>query len=331
MIKRRQAGKNREDRKEGKCGLLPLVVILGPTAAGKTKISVELALRLKGEIISGDSMQIYRFMNIGTAKIKPAETRGVSHYLLDIKDPSEPFSVAEFQKLARTKIAEIADKGKLPFLVGGTGLYIQAVIDSYEFTEQENTQPYRNELLQLAEEHGADYLHKILGQVDPVAATKIHPHDLKRITRALEYFHLTGKPISTNQHTQYCSHYQVVLIGLTMKRELLYCRIEERVDEMIANGFLEEVKALLAQGYSPDLPALQGLGYKQLCGYLRGEYDLAEAVAIIKKETRHFAKRQLTWFRRDPRINWFKAEELEDNYEKILLEMIQLIGRTIKN
>lgn len=311
--------------------MLPLVVILGPTATGKTKISVELALRLKGEIISGDSMQVYRFMDIGTAKIKPEEKRGVPHYMLDIKEPNEPFSVAEFQKLARQKIAEIASTGKLPFLVGGTGLYIQAVIDPYEFTEQENIQPYRMELKQLAEEHGVDYLHQLLSKVDPASATKIHPHDLKRITRALEYFHLTGNPISANRQAQYSSRYNVVLIGLTLKRELLYQRIEERVDQMIANGFVEEVKALLAQGYTPDLPAMQGLGYRQLCGYLRGDYDLPEAVSLIKKETRHFAKRQLTWFRRDPRVNWINVEELEDNYEQILLEIIRLIGRTIKN
>ncbi|MGI6606177.1 MAG: tRNA (adenosine(37)-N6)-dimethylallyltransferase MiaA [Peptococcia bacterium] len=311
--------------------MFPLVVILGPTATGKTKISVELALRLKGEVISGDSMQVYRFMDIGTAKITLAETKGVPHHLLDIKNPDEPFSVADFQKNARAKIAEIAGRGKLPFLVGGTGLYLQSVIDQYEFAEQENVQEYREELLALAEKQGKIYLHQLLAQADPPAAGKIHPNDLKRITRALEYYHLTGQRISDNKEARYSSLYQVVLIGLTMKRELLYQRIEQRVDEMMANGFLEEVKTLLARGFKANLPAMQGLGYKQLVAYLHGAYDLTEAINLIKKETRHFAKRQLTWFKRDPRIQWFNAEEAEYNYEEIISQMMQLIGRTIQH
>jgi len=311
--------------------LLPLVVILGPTATGKTKIGVELALRLNGEVISGDSMQVYRYMDIGTAKITPAETKGVPHHLLDIKNPDEPFSVAEFQKEARTRIADIVSRGKLPFLVGGTGLYLQSVIDRYVFAEQDNVQEYRLELLALADKHGKTYLHQLLAEVDPPAAAKIHPNDLKRITRALEYYRLTGQRISDNKEARYSSLYQVVLIGLTMRRELLYQRIEQRVDAMMANGFLEEVKALLARGFTADLPAMQGLGYKQLVAYLQGACDLAEAIQLIKKETRHFAKRQLTWFRRDPRIQWFNAEEAEYNYEEIISQMIRLIGRTIQH
>lgn len=311
--------------------MLPLVVILGPTATGKTKIGVELALRLKGEVISGDSMQVYRYMDIGTAKITLAETKGVPHHLLDIKNPDEPFSVAEFQKGARAKIADIVSRGKLPFLVGGTGLYLQSVIDRYEFAEQHNVQEYRRELLALANIHGKTFLHQMLAQVDSPAAAKIHPNDLKRITRALEYYHLTGQRISDNNEARYSSLYQVVLLGLTMRRELLYQRIEQRVDEMMANGFLDEVKALLARGFRANLPAMQGLGYKQLVNYLQGAYDLKEAINLIKKETRHFAKRQLTWFKRDPRIQWFNAEEAEYNYEEIISQMIRLIGRTIQH
>lgn len=312
--------------------MLPLVVILGPTATGKTKIAVELALRLEGEIISGDSMQVYRYMDIGTAKITAAETKGVPHHLLDIKDPGEPFSVAEFQSLARAKIAEINAKGKLPFLVGGTGFYIQAVIDdAYEFTEQGEIEPYRQKLWQLAAEQGTEHLYARLRQVDPEAALKIHPHDQKRIIRALEYFHLTGQPISSKTKARYHSPYRLVMIGLTIPRELLYRRIEQRVDAMIANGLLKEVKFLIAQGYSPQLPALQGLGYRQLVDYLNGKDELAEAINQIKKETRRFAKRQLTWFKRDPRIHWFNLENMETQLEQLLGEMIKLIDRNLKS
>jgi tRNA dimethylallyltransferase len=316
--------------------LHPLVVILGPTATGKTKIAVDLALKIGGEIISGDSMQVYRYMDIGTAKIKPAETKGIPHHLLNLKNPDEFFSVAEFQKLAREKIAEIADQGKIPFLVGGTGLYIQAVIDPYEFTEQGNLQPYRHQLFLLTQERGEDYLHTLLSEVDPAAARKIHPHDLKRVRRALEYYHLTGKPISDNRKAVAekgqgkTSQYNLVLIGLTMQRALLYQKIEQRVEEMMEAGFLEEVQSLLLQGYAPELPAMQGLGYKQLASYLGGEGNLFEAINLIKKETRHFAKRQMTWFKRDPRIKWFAVDNIKSNYAEILKEMLLAIGRTIR-
>ncbi|MDD2212162.1 MAG: tRNA (adenosine(37)-N6)-dimethylallyltransferase MiaA [Clostridia bacterium] len=310
--------------------LQPLVVIVGPTASGKTKIAVDLALRTGGEIISGDSMQVYRNMDIGTAKIKPAETKGVPHHLLDIKDLDEPFSVAEFQKLAREKITEIAGRGKIPFLVGGTGLYIQAVIDPYEFTEQQNVLPYRHKLFSLAKEKGGNYLYQLLLNVDPVSAEKIHPHDLKRVSRALEYYHLTRKPISGNRKAApKKSLYNLALIGLTLERSFLYQRIEQRVDQMMAEGLLGEVKSLLSKGYSLDLPAMQGLGYRQLINYLQGDYNLTEAVTLIKRETRRFAKRQLTWFRRDPRIKWFATDELEHNYKQLLTEMLSFIGRTL--
>ena len=309
----------------------PLIVILGPTASGKTKIAVELAAKIDGEIISGDSMQIYRGMNIGTAKIKSAETKGIPHHLLDIKNPDEPFSVADFQNLARSKISEITRKGRIPLLVGGAGLYIQAVIDSYQFTEQKNVLPYRRKLFALAEEKGEDYLYQLLCNIDPVSAEKIHPHDQKRVCRALEYYHLTGKTISENrkaaEHKE--SLYNLALVGLSLDRPLLYQRIEQRVDQMMAEGFLEEVKGLLSKGYSPDLPAMQGIGYRELCGYLNGEYDLQEAVALIKQETRRFAKRQITWFRRDQRIKWFATDHLEHNFEELTLEMMGFIGRTI--
>lgn len=311
--------------------MYPLVVILGPTASGKTKIAVDLALKIGGEIISGDSMQVYRNMNIGTAKIKPEEAKGIPHYLIDIRNPHETFSVAAFQQLAREKITVIAEKGKIPFLVGGTGLYIQAVIDAYEFTEQKNVLPYRRQLYSLAQEQGKDYLHSLLHKVDSAAALKLHPHDLKRVVRALEYYYLTGKRISENKKAlTKQARYQLVLIGLTMERSLLYKRIEQRVEQMMEEGFLEEVENLLSCGYSPELPSMQGLGYRQLVSYLRGDYDLLEAISLIKKETRHFAKRQLTWFRRDCRIRWYRVDEYVNNYERLLTEMLSDIGRTIR-
>lgn len=324
------------ERREIDPRLQRLVAILGPTATGKTKIAVELAIKMGGEIISGDSMQVYREMNIGTAKIKSAEMKGIPHHLINIKDPDESFSVADFQILAREKIAEIAGKGKIPFLVGGTGLYIQAVIDPYEFTEQKNLLSYRRKLLALVEEKGVDYLYQQLLKVDPISAEKIHPHDLKRVRRALEYYEQTGKPISENKKAmQKKSLYKLALIGLTLERSLLYQQIEKRVDHMMAEGLLEEVKSLQSKGYSLDLPAMQGIGYRQLYGYLNGEYDLIEAVALIKQETRRFAKRQLTWFRRDSRIKWFstdkliKADNVQHGLEEMTSEILDYIGRTL--
>lgn len=311
--------------------MLPLVVIIGPTAVGKTSIAVDLALLLNGEIISGDSMQVYRKMDIGTAKISPAEMKGIPHHLLDIKDPDEPFSVAEFQKIATEKIEEIVQRKKIPLLVGGTGLYIQAVIDDYQFAQQENVSAYRKMLLSLAEKRGSHYLHTLLEDIDPVSARKIHANDLKRTTRALEYFYITGKRISENYRNNArvdVARYNVVLIGLTMDRHTLYERINLRVDQMMEEGFLNEVQALVEQGFSPDLPAMQGLGYRQLLCYLRGEYDLTTAVDLIKRDTRRFAKRQLTWFRKDPRINWFHVDKYP-NYQELLREIMTIVGRTI--
>lgn len=308
-----------------------LVVIIGPTAVGKTEISVELALRLQGEIISGDSMQVYKYMDIGTAKIRPEESRGIPHHLLDIREPDQTFNVAEFQQLARQKISEINQRGKLPLLVGGTGLYVQAVLDDYEFGPAETDPGYRQKLREIARTKGEKYLHRQLQAVDPLAADRIHPNDIKRIIRALEYYHSTGKQISANseglERTE-LKRYNAVLIGLNMDRQKLYQRIEQRVDQMMDDGFLEEVRGLLARGYDPNLPSLQGLGYKQLISYLQGEIALETAVELIKRDTRRFAKRQLTWFRRDPRICWFNLDSYAD--KRILLEeLLSIIGRSI--
>lgn len=307
------------------------MVIIGPTAVGKTSLSVKLAQKVNGEIISGDSMQVYRHMNIGTAKIKPEEMEGIPHHLVDIKDPRETFSVADFQGMAREKIKEIFTRGRVPILVGGTGLYVQAVIDPYEFTPQEGVDEYRKELLRLAREKGPEILYRKLAAVDPQAAERIHINDLKRITRALEYNKLTGKKISgkTEAKEQEGSFYELVMIGLNMNRAALYKRIDERVELMMKLGFLEEVKGLLQRGYSPELQAMQGLGYRQLCSHLQGEYDLDKAVELIKRDTRHYAKRQLTWFRRDRRIFWFDMDK--NVRDEILFKIVSIIGRTIKS
>lgn len=311
--------------------ILPLLAIVGPTASGKSQLGVELALRMGGEIISGDSMQVYRKMNIGTAKLKPEEMKGVPHHLIDIRNPDEPFSVADFQQLATQRIAEIAGRHKLPMLVGGTGLYIQAVLDPYEFQGQKDAGPIREELLSLAKTKGNQYLFEQLQKIDPESARKIHVNDLKRLIRALEYYRLNGKRISEKRAVKdnpYTSGYHLTLLGLSPERTHLYERINRRVDSMMEEGLVDEVKTLLEEGYSPKMPALQGLGYKQIIGSLQGEYNLQEATDLIKRDTRRFAKRQLTWFRRDPRIHWLDPEKYRDT-SQLLLEIMSIIGRTI--
>lgn len=308
-----------------------LLVVVGPTAVGKTALGVELALSFNGEIISGDSMQVYKLLDIGTAKIRPEEARGIPHHLIDIREPDESFSVADFQQLAREKISEINQRGKLPILLGGTGLYVQAVLDKYEFGPQVEDHSYRQELQKLAAKKGQIFLHEQLKEVDPQAADKLHPNDLRRIIRALEYYHITGQQISINTAAVGSvdeERYDAVRIGLTMDRQKLYRRIEERVDQMMKEGFLEEVEKLLALGYRPEQQALQGLGYKQLVRHLHGKLSLTDAVTLIKRDTRHFAKRQLTWFRRDTRIKWFNIDNYGDR-ESLLREIKSIIGRTI--
>lgn len=307
-----------------------LLVIIGPTSVGKTTISLDLANKLEGEIISGDSMQVYCQLDIGTAKVQPKEMGGIPHHLLDIRQPDEAFSVAEFQDLARQKISEINQRGKIPILVGGTGLYVQAVIDEYEFGPEVEDSAYREKLQEIAREKGPAYLKQQLRLVDAEAADKLHPNDQRRIIRALEYFHITGSRISANKITrqqEQSARYQLAMIGLNMERQLLYRNIEDRVDMMIEEGFLEEVQSLRSKGYSADLPSMQGLGYKQLVSYLEGETDLATAISLIKRDTRHFAKRQLTWFRRDSRIQWFNVDQYEDKND-LVGEIISFVDRT---
>lgn len=306
--------------------LEPLLVIIGPTAVGKTALGIELAKKFDGEIISGDSMQIYRGMDIGTAKPTVEEMAGIPHHMIDILNPDQDFSVAKFQEMVANLISEIVQRGRLPILVGGTGLYVGSVMDHYDFSKVAEDQDFRQSMEQLALTLEPGQLHRQLAQVDPEAACKLHPNDTRRVIRALEVYHVSGVPISKHQylHSQRTPKYNLFIAGLTMDRGRLYNRINQRVDKMVAEGLLREVQTLLDQGYSPGSQALKGLGYKELIAYLRGEYDLEEALRLLKRDTRHFAKRQLTWFRRDQRINWYDVEE----YRKIS-ELAEEIGQKV--
>ena len=285
----------------------PFVVLTGPTAVGKTALSIELAKAISGAIISADSMQVYKHMDIGSAKIMPEEMEGIRHYLVDEFEPDEEFHVARFVERAKECLNEIYREGKIPIIVGGTGFYIQALLYDVNFSEQNTNTEYRKELEYLAEEKGAEYLHKMLKEVDAASAEAIHANNRKRVIRALEFYHLTGTKISEHNETekQKTSPYNFAYFVLTDNRKHLYERIEKRVDMMIKNGLVEEVQKLKDMGYHREMVSMQGLGYKEILDYLDGKMTLEEAVSLIKKETRHFAKRQLTWFRRERDVIWF--------------------------
>ena len=285
----------------------PLIILAGPTAVGKTSLSIRLAKETGGEIISADSMQVYRHMDIGSAKITKEEMEGVPHYLVDMLEPEEEFNVVRFQQMAEEAAERIWEKGKIPLVVGGTGFYIQALLYDIDFTENDGDESYRRRLEQKAsDEEGASELYEMLTTVDPKAAREIHPRNLKRIIRALEFHHQTGKKISEHNETQRqkSSPYNYAYFVLTDERSRLYERIDRRVDLMMEQGLLDEVRYLKERGVRKDSTAMQGLGYKELYAYLEGEYPLDEAVRIIKRDTRHFAKRQLTWFKRERDVIW---------------------------
>jgi len=293
-----------------------LLVLIGPTAVGKTRMSLEIAKAWNAEIISGDSMQVYRGMDIGTAKIKEAQREGIPHHLIDICDPDYPFSVAEFQQQCRELIQDITSRGKLPFIVGGTGLYVESVAYGYEFADSGSDEAFREEQASYALQYGAEALHARLRSVDPESAQRLHPHDQRRIIRALEVLHLTGIKQSTQLEGQNkISPYELCMLGLTMERALLYERINERVDAMIAEGLVDEMRGLLTQGVKPGAVSMQGLGYKEIALYLDGHLTLDEAVVLLKRDTRHYAKRQLSWFRRMKDISWIDSSE---NFHKNL-------------
>jgi len=292
---------------------IPLVVIAGPTAAGKTEVAVEVARDLDGEIVSADSMQIYRFMDIGTAKPNVQEMKGVSQHLVDIIDPDTDFTVAMFQKLARETIKNIYLRGNMPLLVGGTGFYIDAVLYDYDFSGARADDVFRRSLQQKAEQKGNEAVHKLLQAVDPDTAARIHVNDLKRVIRALEIHRQTGTTgalfRNNNKHTY--QEYDILFIVLNYERETLYKRIENRVDKMIDRGLVTEVHSLLDAGYHCGLVSMQGLGYKEIAGFIYNEYSLDEAVELLKRNTRRFAKRQLTWFRRYSSIKWIDMEKYD--------------------
>lgn len=282
-----------------------LLVLLGPTAVGKTKLSIELARSLSCEIISGDSMQVYRGMDIGTAKITVEEMGGIPHHLIDVLDPGEPFSVALFQEWCRKLIPEIAGRGRLPFIVGGTGLYIESVCYEFQFTEAGADEAFRAQQQAYADAYGAAALHARLADLDPRSAARLHPNDVRRVIRALEVVHLTGETLSSQlEKQQKQSPYELCLIGLTMDRQMLYNRIERRIDEMLRLGLVEEVRGLLLKGYSRDAVSMQGLGYKEIVEHLVDGVPLEAAVEKLKRDTRRFAKRQLSWFRHMKDIAW---------------------------
>lgn len=291
-----------------------LLVLVGPTAVGKTALSLKLAESYDCEIISGDSMQVYRGMDIGTAKASLAERASVPHHLIDIRDPDEPYSVSDFQEECTRAIELIASRGRLPFIVGGTGLYIQSVVYGYRFSEAGQDESFRQEMRAYAERHGGEALLARLRKVDPESAARLHPNDHRRIIRALEIYHLTGRTMSEYLAEQSDeSPYDVCIIGLTMERELLYRNIEARVDQMIAHGLIEEVQGLLDAGYHPGLISMQGLGYKEIIGYLQGEYTRQHAIDLLKRNTRRFAKRQLSWFRHMRDIEWVDLTDPQKN------------------
>ncbi|MDF2870693.1 MAG: hypothetical protein K0R05_2268 [Anaerocolumna sp.] len=304
----------------------PLIILTGPTAVGKTELSIELAKAVDGEIISADSMQVYKHMDIGTAKIKQSDMQGVTHYLIDELEPEEEFNVVKFQEYALKYMEDIYKRGKLPILVGGTGFYIQAVLNGIDFKEAKEDNTYRDSLLVQATEKGADYLHEQLKNVDPAAAEAIHPNNVKRVIRALEYYNQTGDLISAHneEQKQKDSPYNFCYFVLNRDREVLYDRINKRVDLMVEEGLVNEVKSLLDNGCTGNLVSMQGLGYKEIISHLNGEYSLSEAINNIKQETRHFAKRQITWFKREKEVIWIQKEDYQ-NDEDILKALLSHI------
>ena len=298
----------------------PLIVLTGPTAVGKTSLSIALARAVEGEIISADSMQVYKHMDIGSAKIKKEEMEGIPHYLIDVLEPDEEFHVVRFQEMAQEAMKEIYSKGKIPILTGGTGFYIQAVVKDIDFSQDTEKSSVRERLENLAQEKGGEYLHELLAQRDPESAEKIHPNNIKRVIRALEYYELTGEKISLHNEREgeKVSPYNTAYFVLNDHRERLYEKIDRRVDQMLDEGLVEEVRRLAQMGYTRDMVSMQGLGYKEILAYLEGEYSLEEAVYVLKRDTRHFAKRQLTWYRREKDVIWVNKPDFDYDDKKIL-------------
>ncbi len=282
-----------------------MLCIVGPTATGKSELGVLVAKAVGGEVLSADSMQVYRGMDIGTAKLTPEEMQGVPHHLIDLVDPDQRFTVADWKERADAIIARLHEAGKLPVVVGGTGLYIRAITEDLDFARQEGSAEVRARWRQFAAERGNEALYETLRRLDPETAERLHPNDVRRVIRALEVWELNQERLSERYDWRIQGgRYHTVQFGLSMARELLYHRVNQRVDQMMAAGLLDEVRRLCARGYGRDLPSMQAIGYKELAAHLAGEISLEDAVAQVKQNTRRFVKRQLSWFRRDPRITW---------------------------
>ena len=311
----------------------PLIILTGPTAVGKTKLSIELAKAVNGQMISADSMQVYRHMDIGTAKIRSEEMQGIPHYLIDVLDPWESFDVVRFQTMAKEALEKIYTAGAIPIVVGGTGFYIQALLYNFDFDENDSETGYRTELQSFADLHGSEALHDRLRQVDEKSALMIHPNNVKRVIRALEFYHQTGTRISEHNETQRQkeSPYRFVYFVLDDERERIYRRIDQRIDQMLDQGLVAEVKQLRDMGCTRDMVSMQGLGYKEILAYLDGECTLEEAVYILKRDTRHFAKRQLTWFRREQEVRWIERQEYPDEAAMLQAMLAQLPPEFLQN
>ena len=311
----------------------PLIILTGPTAVGKTKLSIELAKAVNGQMISADSMQVYRHMDIGTAKIRSEEMQGIPHYLIDVLDPWESFDVVRFQTMAKEALEKIYTAGAIPIVVGGTGFYIQALLYDIDFDENDSETGYRTELQAFADLHGSEALHDRLRQVDEKSALMIHPNNVKRVIRALEFYHQTGTRISEHNETQRQkeSPYRFVYFVLDDERERIYRRIDQRIDQMLDQGLVAEVKQLQDMGCTRDMVSMQGLGYKEILAYLDGECTLEEAVYILKRDTRHFAKRQLTWFRREQEVRWIERQEYPDEAAMLQAMLAQLPPEFLQN
>lgn len=301
-----------------------LIILTGPTAVGKTKLSIETARMLNAEIISADSMQVYKYMDIGTAKITKEEMEDITHYMVDELEPEEEFNVVVFKRLALKYMDEIYKKGKIPLIVGGTGFYIQALLYDIDFTENDDDGgAIRKELEELVRVKGEEYLHSELAKVDKESADDIHPNNVKKVIRALEYYRLTGQKMSEHnkEQRQKESPYNFLYLVLNDDRQLLYDRIDKRIDIMLKDGLIDEVKFLKEKGYTKDLVSMQGLGYKEILDYLDGSSTLDEAIYILKRDTRHFAKRQLTWFRREKVTTWIDKSKFKN--DEAILEYIK--------
>ena len=306
----------------------PLIILTGPTAVGKTALSIRLAKAIGGEIISADSMQVYRGMDIGSAKITKEEMMGVPHHLIDVLEPSEEFNVTVFQTMAKAAVEEIYSRGHIPIVAGGTGFYIQALLNDIDFTETGEDPSIRRELERIAKEKGAQYLHDLLLTVDPESAKQIHANNVKRVIRAIEFYRQTGERISEHnkREREKKSPYDFLYFVVNTDRDLLYQRIDKRVDDMVEQGLVDEVKKLKDSGCTKDMVSMQGLGYKEILDYLQGEYSLEEALYLLKRDTRHFAKRQITWFKREKDVRWLNLPDYGYDLDKVLKKMIEDIN-----